>query len=226
MSAMQPAPGNPDPLAARISVGAPRGGGLGKAIIALIAALVLGAAGYYGWNWWNEYNGMSFQIRLESAKGLKAGSPVQISGVEAGHLTSVRFGESGADPDRLLPILSVRVRRSFVSALRTNLNAEVSAPLIMGEPVLVIDPGTSEAPPIAPGALIDLAPAQTRSVFDRAAKSLRSFFESEESANVEGREEMRAQLETMLQEIHALEARVERLEEAARAKQRNAPAMP
>lgn len=223
---MQPGPGNPDPLAARISVGGPRGGGMGRALATLILLAALGGAGYYGWQWWGEYNGMSFQLRLESAKGLKAGSPVQISGVEAGHLTSVRFGESGADPDRLLPILSIRVRRSFISALRTNLRAEVSAPLIMGEPVLVIDPGTSDAPPIEPGALIDLAPAQTASVFDRAAKGLRSFFESEESESVEGREQLKAQLDTMLKEVRALEARVERLEEAARAEQRAAPAMP
>lgn len=224
-----PGPGNPDPLAARISVGGARRGGWGKALLVVLVLSALGAAGYYGWQWWAEYNGLAFNIRLENAEGLEAGSPVQISGVKAGHITEVRFGASGTDPERLLPILSIRVRSSFASALRTDLSARVEAPLLMGEPALVINPGSSDASAVRPGVMIDLAPAGSGGVLDRAAKGLRELFSAsgEDGAMTEQeRERISAKLQTLIEEIQALEARVERLEEAARAEQRAAPSMP
>ena len=222
-----PTPKTPDALAARISVGSGRRQGRwGRAFLTLLILACIVAAGLYAFDRQQIFTGMRFELRIEDASGLKDGSPVQISGVEAGHIANIRFGKSENDPDRMLPILSVLVKRNFAEALRADLSAEVVSPLLLGEPALVIEPGTAKAPALEEGAMVDLAEEEDSDTFDMIAKGIRNFFESEETPDAAAQAQLLEQIDALVTEVQALRERVDRLENTARAEQRDAPAIP
>lgn len=179
---------------------------IGVTVGALIAAAVLFSIYYVprkGITFGKEP--ISFTVVLAEANGLHAGSPVYISGIEAGELTDVRISELPNLGYRVLATAEVFDGERFGPMLTTGSAYEVSRSGLLGEMTLAITPG-GEGEPLQQGALVDGTPPMdfTRMVDDVAhiTKRLADFMDGREAGDPSLRRAF-VELQAALQNIRA-----------------------
>jgi ABC-type transporter Mla subunit MlaD len=97
---------------------------------------------------------LRFTVVLAEAHGLHAGSPVLVSGVEAGEVADVRIQALDGVGHRVLATAEVFDGDRFGPMLTTKSRYAVARSGLLGEMTLAITPG-GEGPPLGPGALVD-----------------------------------------------------------------------
>jgi len=111
---------------------------------------------------WAAFTGSGFTVftRTNSlvayfpeVNGLMAGAPVWMAGLEVGHIDGITFVEKDG---RIMVRVDFRVRRRFFPMINTDATVSVSTMGLMGDKYLDIRLGRSGAPPIAPGAQLDI----------------------------------------------------------------------
>jgi phospholipid/cholesterol/gamma-HCH transport system substrate-binding protein len=90
--------------------------------------------------------GAVYEVRLQHAAGLVQNNAVKIAGVGVGRIERVHV-------DHDVAVLTLRVDRDVV--LHTDARALVRAKSLLGEKYLQLDPGTLEAPVLAPGSRVE-----------------------------------------------------------------------
>ena len=100
---------------------------------------------------------LPFTVVLEKAHGLRAGSPVLVSGIEAGEVTGVKIKELDGLGWRVLVAADVFDGERFGPMLRTGSTYAVSRSGLLGEMVLSITPG-GEGQPLENGSVVDGSP--------------------------------------------------------------------
>lgn len=112
--------------------------------IAIFALLVFSSAFRQGWFAPHD----EFTIEFPSGDGLNEGTPVSMSGLKAGRVTSVDL----ADQNRVF--VKVSVQRRFATRIREDSKATVGRPFIIGEKAVSITPGSMNKPQIRAGSHI------------------------------------------------------------------------
>lgn len=91
---------------------------------------------------------VSFTTKFKAAEGLHAGAVVQIAGLRAGSVDQVDL----MDDDMILVRFSVLEK--FTTRIKTDSQAQLIRPFIIGERALEITVGSNEAPRLAAGGLM------------------------------------------------------------------------
>lgn len=99
---------------------------------------------------------MGFTLVLDEAHGLHAGSPVLVSGVEAGEVEAVEIRELGQRGYKVLAQVSIFDGARFGPMLRLDSTYQVAQSGLLGETTLAIAPG-GKGRPVA-GELVDGQP--------------------------------------------------------------------
>jgi ABC-type transporter Mla subunit MlaD len=148
---------------------------LGLTVGAILGAAVLFSIYYVPRKGLNvSADSLPFTVVLVEAHGLHVGSPVLISGVEAGEVDDVQIRELPGVGWRVLASVEVFDAARFGPALRSGSLYAVRQSGLLGETVLDIAPGGA-GPPLLAGALVDGTPPQdfTRILDDVATISAR-----------------------------------------------------
>ncbi len=98
-----------------------------------------------------------FTVVLDKAHGLNAGSPVLISGVEAGEVSDVRIEELPKLGWRVLARVTIFDGERFGAGLKTGSRYVVDRSGLLGEMVLTITPGGAGVP-LKDGEFVDGTP--------------------------------------------------------------------
>ena len=99
--------------------------------------------------------------------GLIEGATVRLAGVQIGRVTSVVLATKPGGKVRV----SMTVARRFQERIRENSEARIATQGLLGDKIVDITPGSSDAPPVRPGATIASQDPQEMS---RMFASLRS----------------------------------------------------
>ena len=111
---------------------------------------------------------LSFGVVLDEAHGLHAGSPVLVSGIEAGEVTDVAIRALGDQGYRVLVDVDVFDGERFGPLLTTKSTYQVTRSGLLGEMVLAITPGGGGQP--VAGQLVDgLPPTDFTHILDDLA---------------------------------------------------------
>jgi phospholipid/cholesterol/gamma-HCH transport system substrate-binding protein len=86
---------------------------------------------------WIGDNFYALEARFKSAAGLKAGSQVEIAGVQVGQVDSIRF-----DPDRQMAKVRLKIQKNIV--LTDDVIASVKTSGLIGDRYIKLTPGGSE----------------------------------------------------------------------------------
>lgn len=84
---------------------------------------------------------LTFTLVLNEANGLRAGSPVLVSGVEAGEVTAIEIRELGQAGWKVLASVDVFDGERFAPMLKTDSVYQVAQSGLLGETTLAIAPG-------------------------------------------------------------------------------------
>ncbi len=114
--------------------------------------------------------GDRYEVRLRHAAGLVENNAVKIAGVQVGRIEKI-----GVDHD--VAVMTLLVDRDIV--LHTDARAVVRAKSLLGEKYLQLDPGTVEAPVLAPGSRIEKV--ETPFEIDQVLNALEPILGGEES---------------------------------------------
>lgn len=125
---------------------------------------------------------LSFGVVLDQAHGLHVGSPVLISGIEAGEVTDVAIRELGGQGYRVLVDVEIFDGDRYAAMLTTASVYQVTRSGLLGEMVLAVSPGGGGNPVV--GQLIDgVPPADFTRILDdiaRISKRLGDFMDGRE----------------------------------------------
>lgn len=130
---------------------------LGIVVGAIIAAAIMFSIYYVprrGITW--SRDPVRFTLVLEQAHGLHAGSPVFVSGLEAGEVESVDIQELPGKGFKVLVVVSVFDGERFGPMLRLDSSYEVAQSGLLGEATVAIAPGGQG--PLVAGELVDARP--------------------------------------------------------------------
>jgi phospholipid/cholesterol/gamma-HCH transport system substrate-binding protein len=86
---------------------------------------------------WIGDNFYALEARFKSAAGLKAGSQVEIAGVQVGQVDSIRF-----DPDRQMAKVRLKIQKNIV--LTDDVIASVKTSGLIGDRYIKLTPGGSD----------------------------------------------------------------------------------
>ncbi|MFT7579653.1 MAG: ABC-type transporter Mla subunit MlaD [Myxococcota bacterium] len=110
-------------------------------------------------------NAMEFAVVLSEAHGLHAGSPVTVSGIGAGEVTSVQIRELPNAGWRVIASVEIDDGERFGPMLRTGSVYQVARSGLLGEMTLALSPGGAGGP--VAGHLVDgVAPADYGKILD------------------------------------------------------------
>ncbi|MCB9726958.1 MAG: MCE family protein [Deltaproteobacteria bacterium] len=98
--------------------------------------------------------GLPFVVVLDEAHGLHAGSPVMVSGIEAGEVQALTIAELPGLGYRVLASAELFDGARFGPLLRTGSHYAIARSGLLGEVVLAVTPGGPGAP-LSPGELVD-----------------------------------------------------------------------
>jgi phospholipid/cholesterol/gamma-HCH transport system substrate-binding protein len=106
--------------------------------------------------------------------GLIEGATVRLAGVQIGRVTSVVLATKPGGKVRV----SMTVARRFQERIRENSEARIATQGLLGDKIVDITPGTSDAPPVRPGATIAAQDPQEMSrMFAEGARTLQAVSE-------------------------------------------------
>lgn len=127
---------------------------IGLVVGAIVAAAILFSIYYVprrGLTFSNDP--MHFTLVLDEAHGLHAGSPVYVSGVEAGEVDAVEIREIPGRGFKVLAVITIFDGQRFAPMLRLDSSYQVAQSGLIGEATVAIAPG-GQAAPVA-GELVD-----------------------------------------------------------------------
>ncbi len=128
---------------------------------------------------------LSFTLVLDEAHGLRTGSPVLVSGVEAGEVDAIEIREIPARGYKVMATVTVFDGERFAPMLRTDSVYQVAQSGLLGETTLAIVPG-GQGQPVA-GQLVDGRPPTdfTRILDDLAhvSKRVADFMDGRETGD-------------------------------------------
>ncbi|TNF32628.1 MAG: MCE family protein [Deltaproteobacteria bacterium] len=128
---------------------------------------------------------LGFGVVLPEAHGLHVGSPVLVSGIEAGEVTDVAIRELGAQGYRVLVDVEIFDGERYGALLTTASAYQVARSGLLGEMVLAISPGGGGQP--VAGQLVDgVPPADFTHILDdisRISKRLADFMDGREAGD-------------------------------------------
>lgn len=115
-------------------------------LVAILAfgAIVWGAAHRQGWF----APHVSYKVSFPSGEGIRAGTPVSISGLQSGEILEIDLDEEGK------VIATIEVQEKFAEHFREDAKILLGRPFIIGERAVMVTPGTKEAELIQPGSMI------------------------------------------------------------------------
>ncbi len=128
---------------------------LGIALGAILAAALLFSVYYVprkGLSFGKE--SLHFTVVLHEAHGLRVGSPVLVSGIEAGEVSGVRIAKVPDFGWRVLAGVEIFDGARFKEALTTKSTFAVHRSSLLGEMAVAIAPG-GDGNPLTPGILVD-----------------------------------------------------------------------
>lgn len=99
-------------------------------------------------------HGLPFTVALSEAHGLHAGSPVLVSGIEAGEVRALQIAEVPGVGFRVLATAEIFDGARFGPLLTTGSAYAVTRSGLLGENVLAITPG-GPGEPLEPGTVVD-----------------------------------------------------------------------
>ena len=106
--------------------------------------------------------------------GLIEGATVRLAGVQIGRVTSVVLATKPGGKVRV----SMTVARRFQERIRENSEARIATQGLLGDKIVDITPGTSDAPPVRPGATIaSQDPQEMSRMFAEGARTLQAVSE-------------------------------------------------
>lgn len=130
---------------------------LGLVVGAILAAMVLFSVYYVPRKGISLSNDpIAFTVVLDEAHGLHAGSPVLVSGVEAGEVEGIEIRELGGRGYKVLARVAIFDGERFAPMLRVDSEYQVAQSGLLGETMLAIVPG-GQGGPVA-GQLVDGRP--------------------------------------------------------------------
>lgn len=112
---------------------------------------------------------LSFTLVLDQANGLRAGSPVLVSGVEAGEVEGVEIREIPGRGYKVLASVSVFDGERFGPMLRTDSLYQVAQSGLLGETTLAIAPG-GQGPSVKDQLVDGLPPTDFSRILDDLAQ--------------------------------------------------------
>ena len=112
---------------------------------------------------------LSFTLVLDQANGLRAGSPVLVSGVEAGEVEGVEIREIPGRGYKVLASVSVFDGERFGPMLRTDSLYHVAQSGLLGETTLAIAPG-GQGPSVKDQLVDGLPPTDFSRILDDLAQ--------------------------------------------------------
>ncbi|MEO5667603.1 MAG: MlaD family protein [Bdellovibrionota bacterium] len=133
----------------------------------LFTAMVFGAAWKQGWFLPRQ----SFTIRFPTANGLFVGTPVLLSGLRIGEVSSVDLDDDGR------VVARVKVLSKYVAQLRDDASANSERTFVIGEKIIALSPGSRDRPPLKEGA--ELAGHEAMEITDLLSGSrITKYFET------------------------------------------------
>ncbi len=112
---------------------------------------------------------MGFTVVLDEAHGLHAGSPVLVSGLEAGEVTSLEIRTLGEQGYKVLVGVQVFDGERFAPMLMTGSTYQVTRSGLLGEMILAITPG-GEGERVAGKLVTGTPPADFTRILDNLAQ--------------------------------------------------------
>jgi len=91
---------------------------------------------------------VEFTAKFSDVQGLKKSAPVQMGGVDIGHVADVKYAQQPGD-DHIIVTLSIV--RDEAGRIRTDSKVEVVPKGLLGDKMVEITRGTSEGKPVEPG---------------------------------------------------------------------------
>lgn len=102
---------------------------------------------------------------LADASGVRVGTPVRVAGVQSGRVLGVAFVPAG---DSTEVALTVRIDSDARSVLRADSDVRAVRLRVIGQPVVQLEAGSPQAPPVGPGDTLRARPRLSpRAVLDR-----------------------------------------------------------
>lgn len=146
-------------------------------ILFVIAVLALGSArGLFSTT-------NTYYIEGESAEGLRTGANVMLAGVQVGTVTGLNLA-SDTKPVRI----SLSIGEEHAELIREGTTAEIGTEGLVGERIVLLEPGASSKPVIPPGNVIPFVQkADMSELFDRADALLKNLNTLAESFVSDGR---------------------------------------
>lgn len=95
-------------------------------------------------------------LHVDTASGLKVGSPVNIAGVPAGKVDTIDYKRGDIDPTTKEPVwvrVRLRVDSDKIPTIHDDSRFYITTQGVLGEKYVEIDPGSPDKPSLAPGAI-------------------------------------------------------------------------
>lgn len=99
-----------------------------------------------------------YRLELPSAEGLLVGTKVTVAGLEAGRISHLSLAEPSHKID-----VQLKIEKKFSDSIREGSFAELTTAGVLGDKVVMITPGSADAPLIPPGEIVPSRPAASLS---------------------------------------------------------------
>lgn len=93
---------------------------------------------------------VEYEARLENVDGLRVGTSVEISGLKIGRVTNLDLKSIGEFT------VTFNVRRRFSSLFRQDTKILIVRPNVIGEKIIIVEPGQAESPLLAEGGRVQV----------------------------------------------------------------------
>jgi phospholipid/cholesterol/gamma-HCH transport system substrate-binding protein len=99
---------------------------------------------------------------FKDVRGLNVGAPVFMSGIQIGRVSGFIFPEMGRSATEEAPGVTtiITVEAAFRDRVRANSEAAISTQGVLGDKIVTVTPGVSEAPPLGPNDVLKAATAR------------------------------------------------------------------
>lgn len=149
---------------------------------------------------------------LADASGVRVGTPVRVAGVQSGRVLGVGFVPAG---DSTEVALTVSIDGDARAVLRADSDVRAVRLRVIGQPVVQLEPGSPQAPPVGPGGAMD-GVARLRTRLDQVTAALGPALERYAPGGPDAAGELSvalrslsARVETLRADLDALSLRME-----------------
>lgn len=114
--------------------------------VALLSFAVLTGGAAYRQGWFASH--VEYAASFPNGEGIRVGTPVSISGLRAGQITSVELDANGK------VLSTLKIQEKFSKYFKPSSRVVLGRPFIIGERAVMVHPGLVSESPLAAGALI------------------------------------------------------------------------